>query len=131
MRVLIPILTGEEDEERFIDEVMEEGELEEVILLNVVKREEVGEVPAGYAGTKIKEAEDAMKKIKEQLPVNIEVTENIEWGDPTKKIRIISKIKNTDKVLLKQSEKSEEIKQSLEELGINTGIIEIEEPIRD
>lgn len=131
MRVLIPILTGEEDEERFIDEVMEEGELEEVILLNVVKREEVGEVPAGYAGTKIKEAEDAMKKIKEQLPVNIEVTENIEWGDPIKKIRIISKIKNTDKVLLKQSEKSEEIKQSLEELGINTGIIEIEEPIRD
>jgi|GEM_PF-5122978 len=123
MKALIPILTGKEDEEEFIEKVIEKEDLEEVILLNVVKRDEVGEVPAGYAGTKIKEAEETMKKIKNRLPVNIKTEENLEWGDPAEKIRAISKIKNIEKVFIDQSEESEEIENYLNNLNISIEVI--------
>ncbi len=122
MKILIPVLTGEEDEDEFLEEVKKE-EPDKVILLNIVKREEVEDVPAGYAGTKIKESEEIMEKIKKQLPSKIEVEENIEWGDVKKKIKVIAKIKNIDKVILNKTEHSKEIEEELKDLDINIRII--------
>jgi len=116
MKRLIPILTGKEEEEEFIEKAMEGETLEQLILLNIVKKEEVEDVPAGYAGSRIKKGEEIMEKIKKQTPSEIEVEENMEWGDPIDKIRAITKIKDVDQIYMKKSKEANNVKKALKDL---------------
>jgi len=123
MKRLIPILTGKEDEEEFIEKIMKGETLKQLILLNIVKREEVEDVPAGYAGSRIKKGEDIMEKIKKKTPSEIEVEENMEWGDPIDKIKAVTKIKDIDQIYMKKSKEANNVKKALRNLNVDINMI--------
>ena len=123
MKRLIPILTGKEDEEEFIEKIMKGETLKQLILLNIVKREEVEDVPAGYAGSRIKKGEDIMEKIKKKTPSEIEVEENMEWGDPIDKIKAVTKIKDIDQIYMKKSKEANNVKKALDDIETEIRII--------
>lgn len=121
MRRLIPILTGKEDNHEFLEEAVRDAD--ELILLHVVKREDIGDVPAGYAGSKIKKGEEVMEKIVEKISPRMKVESNMEWGDPTKKIMALATINDVDEVVLKKSKTADDIEEELKEMRINVKII--------
>ena len=101
---LVPLLTGREIE---LIETM--GEAGKVILLFVAD-EKLQEVPAAFAGSRIRSAEDQIEKIKDALHKirsDIMVTDYIEWGNWDEKIINTSKLEAIDTILIKNCEQAD------------------------
>lgn len=121
MKILIPILTGEEDDSEFLEEAVKDAD--ELILLHVVKREDIGDVPAGYAGSKIKRGEEVMERVSKEISPRMRVESNMEWGDPTKKVMALATINDVDEVVLKKSKTADDMEEELKEMRISVKII--------
>lgn len=111
MKKLVPVLTGKEEDSNFIEKIKED--CEEIILLYVVERDDVEEVPAGFAGSRIKDGEETMEQIEEKLSSSIDTEKNIEWGNPAEKVKASAVVKNVDRVTLKKSKASARIEKAL------------------
>lgn len=125
-KILVPLVTEKEDERSFLDRIADSKLIKEVILLFVVDKDKMGDVPAGFVGTKIKAAEDVMEKIKKDIPNSIKVQERIEWGVWLDKISSISKLEKVDEIFLVETEEDKELLKELREreFNINTFIFQ-------
>ncbi len=121
MRKLIPILTEKENDPKFLEEALKDTH--ELILLHVVKREDIGNIPAGYAGSRIKKGEQIMEDIKQIASQRMMVETNMEWGEPTKKIMAVYKINDVDEVVMKKSQEADEMEEELKEANIQVRVI--------
>lgn len=120
MKRLIPILTGKENDPQFIKEVTDE--CDKLILLHVVQREEVEEVPAGFAGSRIKKGEDIMEEIAEEVGPYLEVEINMEWGELERKLLAVAKINNVDEIWMKKSKQADELQDTLKDREIEVRV---------
>lgn len=118
---LLPILTGEEDDDELLDKVTED--CDKLILLHVVQREEVGDVPAGFAGSRIKEGEDLMDRIAEKIAPYLEVEKNMEWGNTIQKIAATAKIKDIDEVWMKSGKAADKASKELKKHNLEVRIV--------
>ena len=101
---LVPLLTGREDE---LIEIMKEAG--KVVLLFVAD-DKLKEVPAAFAGSRIRSAETQIEKIKNELHKirsDILITDYIEWGSWDEKIISIAKIEAVDTILIKSCEQAD------------------------
>lgn len=101
---LVPLLTGREDE--LIDVMKEAGK----VVLLFVADDKLKEVPAAFAGSRIRSAETRIEKIKDELHKirsDIMVTDYIEWGSWDEKIISIAKIESVDTILIKSCEQAD------------------------
>lgn len=122
MERLIPILTGKENDSEFIDKVTED--CDKLILLHVVQREEMEDVPAGFAGSRIKKGEEVMEEISKEVSQYLEVEKNMEWGNPIQKIIAISQLKDVDEVWMKRSKVADKASEELKKHDFEVRIVE-------
>ncbi len=122
MKRLIPIFTGKENDSSFIDKATEE--CDKLILLHVVQREEVEDVPAGFAGSRIKKGEEVMEEISEDVSTYLEVEKNMEWGNPIQKIISTAKLKDIDEIWMKKSKIADKASTELKQENLKVRIVE-------
>ncbi len=119
MTIILPIISFKEA----VDEVIEKiPKHEKVVLLYVVDREKLAEVPAAFVGTKIKKAESVIQEIKEKL--SNPITDYVEWGSLVEKFESISKLENADKLLLVKDKEAEVLKPIAKAIGLK--VIEVQ-----
>ncbi|MBU0635414.1 hypothetical protein KKE06_00105 [Candidatus Micrarchaeota archaeon] len=116
-RVLIPIVSKQEDNPDFLTEATRE--FDEIILLAVIDKEDlVGQF--GFVTSEIRTATQLIEKIQAFLESQGKKTEDlIEWGNTLHKIVQIAEIRKCDKIALAKQE-NQHFKQLVKQIEENT-----------
>ena len=122
--MLVPILTERESEAEFVNRLKE---LDKLVLLFVIDQGRLGEVPAGFVGSRIKKAESVMDEIKQKLPEKLTVNDYVEWGNWIEKLENISKLENVSKVLMIECELAERFRPLLKTKNIEFEVFRFED----
>lgn len=124
MIVLVPLLSGKEDIDYFVDNVCKGAD--KVILLQIIDREFMNKTSAAMG--EVMQFSTLLSEMKKKIGKKRKPCEEItEWGTTTKKILSISIIQNVDKVFfLKQKNKFfDEIIKELKKNKIKYEIITV------
>lgn len=118
MRVLLPILSQSENDEKFLEKAFQ-GVKEAVVLLVVDRNAMTGLF--GFAATEIMQGNKMVEEIADWLKgEKIKSEEVIEWGDTALKIEHVAKLKKADKIVLKK-QSNQYFKQLVEKLEKEKG----------
>ncbi len=119
--VLIPLMTGEEDE--LVLKLKDAGK---IILLFVID-EKLKQKPALEVQDEIKKAEEYLEKIKkevEKTKPNALVDDYLEWGKWDEKITSIAKIEAVKTILAKKNDEIELIAPKLKASGLEVELMD-------
>ena len=102
LRVLIPLLSRQENEEAFLDKALQGAN--EVTLLVVVDASSTIE-NFGFTTSQIGQCNSLMNSIKEIANgKKIKIYEALEWGDTFAKVENTAKLRKVDRIVLKKQE---------------------------
>lgn len=127
MKVLIPILSENENDEQFIEEAIKGAK--EAILLLVIDANPKQEF--GFTASHIQKGRKVMEIVRESLGKKRKKSEElIEWGDTKSKILNLALLRKVDKVAMKKQENQyfEELAKKLKAEKIEVQVIEAKIP---
>jgi len=94
---LIPVLRGNEYEPEFLEKISKNAD--KVIVLVIINQEEIGNIPSGFVGSRIKELERVGEQIVEFFRrKGVDVKMVLEWGNPELLINEYVKKEKLDRV---------------------------------
>lgn len=126
MKVLVPLLTGKENNEDFVSAFT--NKVDEVILLQIVDKDFKDRTASAIGGMRITRV--AMEEIKKIVgSKKKKCTEHIEWGSTLKKIHSIAILQKVDKVFLVKQENQffEDILKELKKDKVAVEVIEVKD----
>ncbi|MBI2529579.1 MAG: universal stress protein [Candidatus Diapherotrites archaeon] len=101
MKILLPIITREENSPEFIDAATQDAD--NVLLLLVIDTSEMPAWQFGFAAGEIMQGTDFLEDLKKSVGKRkksaVEITE---WGNTVSKIAHIAELQNVDKIVLKK-----------------------------
>ncbi len=101
MKILLPIITREENSPEFIDAATQNAD--DVLLLLVIDTSEMPAWQFGFAAGEIMQGTDFLEELKKNIGKRkkgaVEITE---WGNTVSKIAHIAELQNVDKIVLKK-----------------------------
>ena len=102
MKIVIPLLSKQENNEDFLEKAVEGAK--EIIVLLVIDTEAMpGQF--GYAATEIRHGNMLIEEIKERLEEKKkQCNDIIEWGNTLTKIDHIARLQKADKIVLQKQE---------------------------
>ena len=124
MKILIPLLSKEENKQEFLEKVSGSGK--HITLLTVIDTHS-GKEKFGFAASQIGScsslAEEIRDKLKESIP---DIDYIMEWGDTLTKIEQIAELKKIDSIVLKRQQNQffEELVKQLKERKLKVEVIE-------
>ena len=117
--VLVPILTGKEHEDFFIEKIKDYGK---IVLLFVVD-EKLREVPAGFVGSRIKSAENEIEKVKFELPKTVLIKDYVEWGSWPEKVENTARLEECGKIVMARCKEAEQMRPFLKSVGLSFEVV--------
>lgn len=124
MIVLVPLLSGKENNDYFINELIKKAD--KIILLQIIDREFMNKTSAAMG--EVMQFSTLLSEMKKKIGKKRKPCEEItEWGNTIKKILSIAIIQNVDKVVLFEQKNDffEEIIKELKKNKIKYEIIQI------
>ncbi len=100
MKILIPLLSKEENKTEFLEKAMGNGK--HITLLTVIDTHS-GKEKFGFAASQIGSCSSLAEEIREKLRESVSDVDYImEWGDTLTKIEQIAELKKIDSIVLKR-----------------------------
>lgn len=126
MKVLVPLLSGKENDKEFVEAFTKQ--VDEVVLLQIVDKDFKDRTASAIGG--MRQSRVAMEEIKKVVGAKKKkCTELIEWGSTIQKIHAIAVIQKVDRVFLVKQENQffDDILKELKKDKITVEIIEVKE----